>query len=140
MDYKVVLSEDFLGDLRRIIESLIERADSETAFRIGNQLLERALEIGESPFIGQIVPERPGARKVLRYRYQIYYDVNEPQQTIEVLRVWHGARNPDALRFQVNLSLPPRPSHFGFPQCERSQIRGYVRIALTTLPCTSVSR
>ncbi len=77
MDYKVVLSEDFLADLQEIVESLIERADSEPAFRIGNELLDRAVEIGQSPFIGQIVPARTRVRKVLRYRYQIYYDVNQ---------------------------------------------------------------
>jgi plasmid stabilization system protein ParE len=28
-----------------------------------------------------------------------YNNVNETQQTVEVLRVWHGARDPKSLRF-----------------------------------------
>lgn len=99
MDYTVVLSEVFSSDLDGIVAYLMKRAGAETAFRIGNKLIDRALEVGESPFIGQPVKQRPGVCKVLLYRYIIYYDVNEVQQTVEVLRVWHGARNPESLRF-----------------------------------------
>jgi plasmid stabilization system protein ParE len=35
---------------------------------------------------------------VLRYSYLIYYDVDEDRKTVEVLRAWHGARNPQTLR------------------------------------------
>jgi plasmid stabilization system protein ParE len=99
MDYSVILSDVFASDLDGIIAHLMTRAGVETASRIGNELLDRALEIGESPFIGQLVKKRFGARKVLLYRYIIYYDVNETQQTVEVLRVWHGARDAKSLRF-----------------------------------------
>ena len=98
MDYSVILSEVFSSDLGGIIAYLMKSAGPETAFRIGNELIDRALEIGESPFIGQPVKKRVGVRKVLLYRYIIFYDVNEAQQTVEVLRVWHGARNPKSLR------------------------------------------
>jgi plasmid stabilization system protein ParE len=73
----------------------------ETASRIGNELLNCALEAGQRPFIGQPVKQRPGARKVLRYHYFIYYDVNEHHKTVEVLRAWHGARNPKTLRLGI---------------------------------------
>ncbi|MFM8716022.1 MAG: type II toxin-antitoxin system RelE/ParE family toxin [Spartobacteria bacterium] len=35
---------------------------------------------------------------MLRYRYLIYYDVNKSRKIVEVLRVWHGARDPRTLR------------------------------------------
>jgi plasmid stabilization system protein ParE len=100
MDYKVVLSDHFVSDLEQIVESLMQRADPETAFRIGNELLDRAVEVGQSPLAGKPVKGRPGARKVLRYRYLIYYDVNEISQTVEFLRIWHGARHPNSLRLE----------------------------------------
>ena len=99
MDFKVILSDLFLSDLQEIVHYLSEHAGPDTASRIGNELLDRALEAGQKPFLGQPVRQRPGARKVLRYPYLIYYDVNEARQTVEILRVWHGARDPKTLRF-----------------------------------------
>ena len=98
MGYKVVLSDLCLADLREIVEYLREHAAPEVAGRIGNELLDRAAEIGRDPFLGQPVARRPGARKVLRYSYAIYYDINDTQRAVEVLRIWHGARDPKALR------------------------------------------
>jgi len=98
MDYKVILSDLFISDLREIVEYLKVRASEEVAFRIGNELVSRALEVGRNPFVGQLVRERPGARKILRYSYRIYYDVNEEQRVVEILRIWHGARDPKTLR------------------------------------------
>jgi len=101
MDFKVILSDLFLSDLQEIVEYLAEVSGSETASRIGNELLDCAMEVGQRPFIGQPVNQRPGARKVLRYHYLIYYDVNEPHKTVEVLRAWHGARDPKTLRLGI---------------------------------------
>jgi plasmid stabilization system protein ParE len=101
MDYQVILSDLFLSDLQEIVEYLAEVSGSETASRIGNELLDCALEAGQRPFIGQPVEQRPGARKVLRYHYLIYYDVTEPHKTVEVLRAWHGARDPKTLRLGI---------------------------------------
>ena len=98
MDYQVILSDFFIADLKEIVGYLTIRASEKVASRIGNELIDRALEIGRNPFIGQIVKQRPGARKILRYSYRIYYDVNESQRIVEVLRVWHGARDPKTLR------------------------------------------
>jgi len=98
MDFQVILSDLFISDLQEIVAYLTARADAQIASRIGNELLDSALEIGRNPFIGQIVRQRAGARKILRYSYRIYYDVNETARTVEVLRVWHGARDPKTLR------------------------------------------
>jgi plasmid stabilization system protein ParE len=101
MDYEVILSALFLSDLQKIVEYLAEVSGSETASRIGNELLNCALEAGQRPFLGQPVKQRSGARKMLRYHYLIYYDVNEPRKTVEVLRAWHGARDPKTLRLGI---------------------------------------
>ena len=105
MAYKVVLSSLFLSDLREIVDYLNEHAGPAIAIRIGNELLDRALEVGHAPFVGPPVKLRPGARKVMRYPYLIYYDVNASLKTVEVLRVWHGARDPKTLRLDC---APPR--------------------------------
>jgi plasmid stabilization system protein ParE len=101
MDYKVILSDLFLCDLQEIVDYLKEHGGPEIASLIGNELLDRVFEAGQRPFIGQPVKQRFGARKVLRYPSVIYYDVNETCKTVEVLRVWHGARDPKTLRLDA---------------------------------------
>ncbi len=61
MDYEVVLSDLFIADLEEITMYLTRRASPETALRIGNELIDRALELGRNPFVGQIVKRRRGA-------------------------------------------------------------------------------
>ena len=101
MDFKVILSDRFLSDLKEIVDELSGRAGVEVAQRIGNELLDRAQEAGRNPWIGQAVKKRPGARKFLRYSYLIFYDVDETAKTVGVLRVWHGARDPKTLRLDA---------------------------------------
>jgi plasmid stabilization system protein ParE len=98
MDYQVILSDFFINDLKEIVDYLNQRANDKIASRIGNELIDRALGLGRNPFIGQIVKGRLGARKILRYSCRIYYDVNEQERVVEILRVWHGARDPKTLR------------------------------------------
>jgi plasmid stabilization system protein ParE len=97
MDFKVILSDLFVSDLKRIVDYLSDRAGPDVACRIGNELLDRALETGRNPLIGQPVKQRPGVRKVLRYSYLIYYDVDEARRIVEILRAWHGTRDPKTL-------------------------------------------
>jgi plasmid stabilization system protein ParE len=92
MDYQVILSDFFISDLEEIVIYITREAGTDLAARVGNELINRATELARTPLIGQPVKQRSGARKILRYPYQIYYDVNEENRTIEVLRVWHGAR------------------------------------------------
>ena len=101
MGYEVVLSDLFLSDLKIIVENLKVRAGAEIASRIGNELLDRALAIGRNPYLGRPVQQREGVRKVLRHSYLIYYNVDETRHRIEVLRVWHGARDTRGMQ------LPP---------------------------------
>jgi plasmid stabilization system protein ParE len=100
MDHKVVLSDFFVPDLKEIVDYLVDQAGADTARRIGNELLDRALKIGRNPFMGHPVKQRPGIRKVLRYSYLIYYEVDETRRLVEVLRLWHGRRDPETLRLK----------------------------------------
>jgi len=98
MDYEVILSDLFIADLKEIVDFIAHRANAAVAARIGNELVDKALALGRNPFIGQPVKKRAGARKILRYSYRIYYDVDEARRVVDVLRVWHGARDPRTLR------------------------------------------
>ena len=99
MGYKIILTASFLEDLESIVSYLRQKAEPETALRVGNELVEAALALKDNPAVGQRVKGRPGARKILLYSYSLLYDVDESKRRVEVIRIWHGARHPRSLRF-----------------------------------------
>jgi len=100
MDFQVVLSDLFISDLKEIVDYLTIRADVDVASRIGNELLDRALEVGCNPWLGKPVKKKSGTRKVILYSYLIYYDVDDANHSVNILRAWHGARDPKTLRME----------------------------------------
>ena len=70
------------------------------ASRMGHELIDRALETARHPFAGQPVKAHPDTRKILHHRYFIYYDINSREGRIEILRIWHSARDPKTLRMR----------------------------------------
>ncbi len=100
MDFQVVINDFFVRDLKEIVEYLAQQAGSDTASRIGQELVERAIEVGRAPVAGSPVQNQPGTRKVFLYSYVIYYEVNKPAAAVEILRIRHGSRNPRSLRLR----------------------------------------
>jgi plasmid stabilization system protein ParE len=98
MDYQVVLSNLFLSDLKEIVDYLTEQASADLAKRIGHELLDRTLDAARNPWIGTPVKKRPGCRKMIHYSYLLYYEVDETNHSVNILRAWHGARDPKSLR------------------------------------------
>jgi plasmid stabilization system protein ParE len=100
MDFQIILTDLFVSDLKEIVDYLVIRADGHVAGRVGNEVLDRALEIGRNPWLGREVKQRPGVRKVILYSYLIYYEVDEANHAVNILRAWHGARDPKTLRLE----------------------------------------
>lgn len=61
------------------------------------QVVERVAEYPES---GRIVPEfgEPTIREVIRRPCRIVYRLNPGNRTVEIVRVWHGARGTPELQ------------------------------------------
>ena len=96
MDFKVFLSSDALIDLERIV-LYISIDDVVAAQRVGNQLIDAALSLATFPERGRMVPEfrRPRLREIVSRSYRIIYRVNTGDQSLEIVRFWHGrARAP----------------------------------------------
>ena len=93
MDFKVFLSNEALGDLERIV-AYIAPHNPAAAERLGNQLLDAALSLQTLPERGRAVPEfrRPELREIIFRSYRIIYRVNNADQSVEIIRLWHGAR------------------------------------------------
>ena len=93
MDFKVFLSDDALSDLERIV-TYITPHNPVAAEQLGNQLLDVALSLHTFPERGRMVPEfrQPGVREIIFRSYRIIYRMNNTDQSLEIVRFWHGAR------------------------------------------------
>jgi plasmid stabilization system protein ParE len=93
MDFKVFLSDDALSDLERSV-AYIAPHNAVAAERMGNKLLDTALSLCTFPERGRMVPEfrRPELREIIFRSYRIIYRINHADQSLEIVRFWHGAR------------------------------------------------
>ena len=98
MDFKIIWSDAAIEDLQEIW-SFIESDKPEAAQRIGRGILSHVRILAQFPFIGPAYPRRTkGALREIVFRsYRIFYDVTEESQTVEILHIWHVARNEPML-------------------------------------------
>ena len=98
MDYQIIWSDAATADLHDIC-SYIAKDNPQAAERVGRGILDHVLILGSFPLIGPAYPR--GAQGPLReivYRpYRIFYDVSESSRRVEILHVWHGAREEPKL-------------------------------------------
>jgi len=99
MDYKVGLTEAARDDLGAAVRFIaVEGENPEAALRMGHELLDAALSLAILPRRGSPVRRRPGMRKLSHRYWLIFYQVNEAEQWVEVVRIWDGRKDPAALR------------------------------------------
>jgi len=93
MGFKVILTPQSQDDLRKIV-SFIAQDNPDRAKSFGLELIDQALTLTELPDRGRVVPEinQPTVREIVRRPYRIIYEIFPAQNTVYVLRFWHGAR------------------------------------------------
>ena len=93
MDFKVIWSDEAIADLHEIC-SYIARDNPEAALRMGNGILDHVWILARFPFIGPTYPRgaRGPLREIVFRSYRIFYDVSEETPRVDILHVWHGAR------------------------------------------------
>jgi toxin ParE1/3/4 len=95
MDFQVEITEPAIADLAEIV-SYIARDNPDAASALGNNLLDSALSLAQTPYKGSRYGQLAGIQKLTLSPFKIFYRVNERKESIEVLRVWHSARKePD---------------------------------------------
>jgi plasmid stabilization system protein ParE len=97
MAFKLIWSPSARLDLKEIATFIAEDSPliAERFVRSLFEVVERIAEYAES---GRIVPEfgEPTIREVIRRPCRIVYRLNRRKRTLEIVRVWHGARGtPD---------------------------------------------
>ena len=93
MDFKVIWSDAAIADLHDIC-FYIARDDPRAAERMGRGILNHVRILASFPFIGPTYPRgaRGPLREIVFRPYRIFYDVSEVTRSVQILHVWHGAR------------------------------------------------
>jgi addiction module RelE/StbE family toxin len=93
MACKIVWTDQARADLSDIVRFIAE--DNPTiAESFGYSLISKVDQLIQFPLLGRVVPEigDQTIREIVFRPYRIIYQVNEAQQIVAVVRVWHGAR------------------------------------------------
>jgi addiction module RelE/StbE family toxin len=95
MGCKIIFSPQAIADLEAAVR-FIARENPEAAARIGNALVDRVAILDNFPLLGSLYPKRPGVRKLVFRPYIIFYRFREHDNSVDILRYWHGAQcEPD---------------------------------------------
>ncbi len=98
MGYRVIFSTQADRDLEAVVAFLAQQSSAETAERIGRELLAIMLALADLPRRGGRVRRRPGLRKLTHRHYQLFYQIHETDQVVQIVRIWDGRRDPNSLR------------------------------------------
>jgi len=98
MDFQVIWSDKAITDLRDIC-SYIAQDNPEAALRMGNGILDHVQILAKFPLIGPAYPRgtRGPLREIVFRSYRIFYDVSEESGRVDILHVWHAARDEPQL-------------------------------------------
>jgi len=91
MGHKIIFSPQAIADLEEAVR-FIATDNPEAAVRLGEMLINRVAVLAEFPLIGSRYPKRNDVRKLVSRPYIIFYRIREKENTIDILRYWHGAR------------------------------------------------
>lgn len=91
MDFKVLIAESALRDLREIVE-FVAQDNAVVAERLGYKLLANALSLSAMPERFAFHDRARGIRKMPAPPFLIYYTAEQSAGVINILHFWHGAR------------------------------------------------
>ena len=93
MGFKIVFTKPAITDLSGLVR-FVARNDPKAAESLGFAIIAKTQTLNEFPRLGRVVPEFKieKIREIIHRPYRIVYRVNDVQNAVEILRVWHAAR------------------------------------------------
>src|SRR6267154_4514065 len=91
MDFKVLITDSAIADLKEIVE-FVAQDDSNAAARVGEKLVANAMKLATMPERFPIHDSDRGIRKMPSPPFLIFYSCDPGAHTVNVLHFWHGAR------------------------------------------------
>lgn len=94
MAFRIVWSRAATNDFRSLVK-FIARDSSVRAEQFGYKIISRIQVLRDYPQIGRVVPEfqRWNLRELLLEPFRIIYRINNSSKLIEIVRIWHAARD-----------------------------------------------
>ena len=96
MDFRVQITDPAIADLAEIVSYIAQRNPAAAA-ALGDNLLDAALSLADTPHKGSRYQKLPGIRKMPFPPFKIFYRVNDTTKIVQVLRFWHSARSEPTL-------------------------------------------
>jgi len=98
MVYRIIWAPRALRDLAEII-GYIKRDDPRIARKFGENLIVKAESLSTFPERGVVVQKYPGKniRQIALRAYRITYRIQAELAVVEIVRIWHSARNESNL-------------------------------------------
>lgn len=93
MVHKIIWTESASNDLGAIVR-YIARHNADAARTMGQGLYDRVQILAENHEAGSRMRELndPQWRQLVFRSYRIVYHINQKAKTVEIVRIWHGAR------------------------------------------------
>ncbi len=91
MDFKVLIAESAIAELKEIVE-FVAADNPEAALRLGDRILTHALSLARMPQRFPSHDRQRGIRKMPLQPFLIFYMCDETTSVVNVLHFWHGAR------------------------------------------------
>ena len=93
MAFRIVWTRSAREDLKAVVQ-YIKRDSPKAAENFGFRLMTEAESVAEFPRKGRVVPEEndPLIREVICSPYRIVYRIDEQNQMLNIVRIWHAAR------------------------------------------------
>ena len=93
MAFRVRWSEQAAEDLKELVQYL-SQYDPEVARSLAERIVARLDGAAAHPLSGRVVPEKadPAIREIILSPYRLVYFVEDDQEAISVVRIWHAAR------------------------------------------------
>ncbi len=110
MDFRFKIASQAKRDIKSIWR-YIARDNASNATAFCDELFLVAESLKSFPLRHGSFVKRPNIRKVAYEAYLIFYKIDEENQTVEILRFWHSARDQGRLR----LKEEPSPAYSSAP-------------------------
>jgi len=94
MAHRVVWSRTATQDLRSLVKYIALDSPAR-AEQFGYKIVSKIEILQDHPHVGRVVPEfrQSDLREILVKPYRIIYRIKDFSQLIEIIRVWHAARD-----------------------------------------------
>ncbi len=98
MAFQIRWSEQAVEDLKELVH-FISQDDTEAARALAERIVLRIEAAADFPFSYRPVPEKGDEliREIILKPYRLIYSIDERNQMLHVVRIWHSARGTPEL-------------------------------------------